>query len=101
MKAKGREAQFTLLSLTYNGESPITPAANEMKCEFASKKSSGATQVEQKLDLQGTEVEAKFQAKKNVTRIEVETGGVEQQLTQPGPVFLNLTTNRGALGFGF
>lgn len=102
VKAEGREARFTLLSLTYNGGSPITPAANQMKCEFASGKSAGVTEVEQKLELKGlgTKVEAKFQAEKNVTRIEVETGGVEQQLTRPGLDFLNLITNRSELEFG-
>jgi hypothetical protein len=94
VKAEGHEARFALLRLTYNGTA-LAVSANVLKCE------GGGGNLEQKLELPGTEVQAKFDAERNETRITVKTGSTVQRLTRPGQVFLNASTNQGSLGFEF
>jgi YVTN family beta-propeller protein len=105
LKAEGHEVEFSLLSLAYNGSPRHAVSDNELKCEWAMDRSGRLKELEQKLELErhGTEVHAKFDARKNETTIRVKTRGSEhhQRFTRPGLVFLNLTTNGGRLGFDF
>ena len=107
VKAEGHETEFTLLSLAYNGGAQLTLPENELKCEWAMEKTGTLKELEQKLEIEGSksevEVQAKFEGKKNETEIKVKTHGSEphQRVTRPGLVFLNLTTNQGALGVDY
>lgn len=102
-EGREHETEFTLLSLSYNGKAPITPAENELECESSFEKSGALKEFEQKLELEdeGIQVQAKFEAKKNRTRITVKRQGIEQRFTRTGLVFILLTTNKGTLGFEF
>ena len=107
VKAEGHETEFTLLSLAYNGGAQLTLPENELKCEWATEKTGTLKELEQKLEIgrakSEVEVQAKFEGKKNETEIKVKTHGAEphQRVTRPGLVFLNLTTNQGALGVDY
>lgn len=107
VKAEGHETEFTLLSLSYNGGVQLTLPENELKCEWATEKTGILKELEQKLEIgrakSEVEVQAKFEGKKNETEIKVKTHGSEphQRVTRPGLVFLNLTTNQGALGVDY
>ena len=95
------------MSLAYNGGDQLTLPENELKCEWATEKTGILKELEQKLEIgrakSEVEVQAKFEGKKNETEIKVKTHGSEphQRVTRPGVVFLNLTTNQGALGVDY
>ena len=76
MKGKGQEAGFALLRLTYNGGDSFPMSENVLKCE------GGGANLDQKLELPGTEVQAKFEAEKNQTEIRVKTHGGHQHVTR-------------------
>lgn len=106
-KPEGTETEFNLLSLTYNGGSPMTLPENGLKCRWSLEKPGTLKELEQKLILKDlgneAEVQAKYKRMKGETEITVKRGGSEpyERTTLPGLVFLNLTTNLGTLGFGF
>ncbi len=103
VKAEGHELRFTLLSLTYNGGSPLTLPENEVKCEWAFEKSGALKELEQKLEIRPhvADVQAKFRGDRNETEIRVHRPEPEVRVTRPGVVFLRLTTHQGHLGFDF
>lgn len=106
-KPEWTETEFSILSLTYNGGSPMTPPENGLKCRWSLEKPGTLKELEQRLILKGlgneAEVQAKYERMKGKTEITVKRGGSEpyERTTLPGLVFLNLTTNLGTLGFGF
>jgi hypothetical protein len=102
VKAEGHEAEFTLLSLTYNGGPARALPENELKCEWALERSGALKELEQELEVghgrHEAEAKAKFRGERNETEIRL---GDHQRVTRPGAVFLNLTTNQGRLGLDF
>lgn len=112
VKAEGHEAEITLLSLAYNGHAAPALPENDLRCEWALERTTGAIkELEQKLEIGSepelpgghdeTEVRAKFRAKRNETEIRIRTPESDQEVIRPGVVFLHLTTDRGDVGFGF
>ena len=99
-----KETEITLLTLAYTPGTSAAAPPNHLKCEWSLDRSGAVKEFEQKLELRasGVEVEAKFDAKKNQTEIKVKTrGGPVQRVTQPGMVFILLTTSKGAVGFEY
>ncbi|TAN35432.1 HYR domain-containing protein [Patescibacteria group bacterium] len=112
VKTEGHEAQIALLGLAYNGQAVPDLPENELKCEWALEKKTGAVkELEQKLTIEDqsesrsehdkTKAQAKFRAKKNETEIRIKRPEPEQQVTRTGLVFLRLTTDQGDIGFDF
>jgi PKD repeat protein len=103
VKAEGHETEFRLLRLRYNGGPTLTLPENRLKCDFAFDRSGGLKEFEQRLELQGhgSDIRAKFDGKTNRTTIKLGNHGAKQRAVVAGLVFVDLTTNRGALGFSF
>lgn len=104
--------EIALLGLAYNGNAVTELPENELKCEWALAKRTGALkELGQKLTIEDrsesprehdeTEVQAKFRAKKHETEIRVKTSTSDQKVTRPGLVFLHLTTEQGGVGFAY
>ena len=93
-----------MVSLRYNAQAALAAPKNELAFEW-SLSGTALKELEQEIkigkDQQKQEAEAKFNAKKNETKIEVKDRGGERKLTKPGLVLLRLETERGTLAVRF
>jgi Tol biopolymer transport system component len=99
VKAKGKEIKVRVLSIQYNDDSPITPAKNKKSFEWSTNKDGTIKELEQKMKVgkgnSKQEVKAKFDSKKNQTKIKSENPKMEETL--PGLVLLKMSTSNGNL----
>ena len=104
VKREGHELKAEVVSLSYNGGAAIAAPRNGLGFEW-SLQGTTLRELEQKIEVDAgkarTEVEAKFEAKRNETRITVETPEPERHIVRPGLVLVQLITDRGSLSIAY
>jgi hypothetical protein len=98
------EFRASVASLRYNDGALLAMPKNELEFDWTLTGTS-LKKLEQDMQIGSErakqEVKAKFNAKKNETKIDVEDRGSERKLTRPGLVLLRLETDRGAIAIRF
>jgi hypothetical protein len=102
VKNEGHSCQAEIQSIEYSNAAKITPPDNELKVEWATNKLDALKELEQKVELKhGLQVEAKYDAKKDITKISIHQHGQkkEKNLTSPGVALIGMATDQGALRY--
>ena len=104
VKREGHELTASVVSLSYNGATLIVPQKNRFSVEWSIERGT-LRELEQSIEIgkgdAATEIQAQFEAEKNVTRIEIEKPEPGTKTVRPGLVLLTITTDRGRLAARF
>jgi hypothetical protein len=99
VKKNDKEIKAKVLSIQYNDNPPITPAKNQKSFEWSLDKNGSIKELEQTMKVgkgkSEHKVSAKFDAKKNQTKIKSEKPKLKETL--PGLVLLKMNTENGKL----
>ncbi|MBF8295565.1 MAG: Bacterial surface protein [Bacteroidetes bacterium] len=102
VKNEGHSCQAEIQSIEYSNAAKITPPDNELKVEWATNKLDALKELQQKVELKhGLQVKAKYDAKKDITKISIHQDGQkkEKNLTSPGVALIGMATDQGALRY--
>ena len=87
MKNQGHSCHAEILSIAYSNTNKITHPDNALKVEWATEKSDALKELQQEIELKpALQVQAKYDAKKNITEIVSPDTSSELGLRKPRPV---------------
>ena len=104
VKREGHEIKATVVSTSYNGGAAIVAPSNGIDIGW-SLAGQDLRELEQKVEVGSGKthdtIEAKFDAKRNETRIKTSAPGPGRRISWPGLVLVRVTTARGTLAAEF